>query len=101
MTCPICSRTEIPKDVGRIDTQGTRVYLNGKINDIGFSKRPFRNYFTVTLQTDDGAKYLKFKTQEEMDKWNFKEGMEVQCEGCLHKSSEKDVVLDITSVKLL
>ncbi len=38
MTYPICSRIEIPKGVGRIDTQGTRVYLNVKINGLYMTK---------------------------------------------------------------
>ncbi len=63
---------------------------------------PFRNWYTVSLYPRKGtAKYLKFKTEEEQQAWQFIPGKSYRCAGCLHVVDGNDVVFDITMVERL
>ena len=124
MACPVCSGERIPQDCSVIEKQGKRVIIRGQVYAIidddklaRFNKeiknrtfeigerfkstyRPFAEYRTVTLQPRKGKrKYLKFKTQEELNRWPFEEGERFIVQGCLHIADEKELVFDVTQVE--
>jgi hypothetical protein len=45
------------------------------------------------------VKYLKFRTQEELEKWPFEKDGTFIVQGCLHIADGKELVFDITSVE--
>ena len=100
MPCPIDS--DIPNDASVIGKQHKEVILIGVIRAVGLKTRPYKNYHTVTLYPDRGTvKYLKFRSEDELKKWDFTSGKRMKCEGCLHEIDNKDVVFDITNVEFL
>jgi len=109
MGCPICEGSPLPDDVYVAEKLGKRVILQGCIRDIYNPKdnrcSPFSNYFTVSLSPKKGrVKHLKFRTQDELNKWGFSKGEKgkwIRCEGCLHKVNDKEIVFDITKVEFL
>lgn len=103
MSCPICSGNDLPLDADVIEKNGSRVYVQGTIKQVkSRHTRPYKNYFTISLQPDkDSVKHLKFNSEEEMKKLNFTLSNRYRCEGCLHRIDNKDVVLDITNVEFL
>src|SRR4030042_993993 len=106
MTCPICSVSRLPNDVSMVEKRGKRVILQGEIHAIVAPGQahypPFANYFTVSLYPGKfrkgRVKYLKFKTQDEVDKWGFAAGRLIRCDGCLHETDGQEVVFDVTGV---
>lgn len=124
MSCPVCKGDQIPKDCSAIEKLGKRVIIQGsvyaiiddeklarfnketksEIFEIGtrFSStyKPFAEYRTVTLKLYKGKRrYLKFKTQEELDRWPFEEGKNFTVHGCLRLADGKELVFDITQVE--
>ena len=96
MACPVCKGERIPQDCSVIDEHGKREIIQGRVYAIidddklmkfnketksetfeagkGFisTYKPFAEYRTVTIQPRKGkVKYLKFKTQEELNHWPF------------------------------
>ena len=123
MACPVCKGERIPQDCSVIDERGKREIIQGRVYAIiddeklaRFNKetkseifeigrrfsstyRPFAEYRTVTLQPRKGkVKYLKFKTQDELNHWRFEEGKSFIAHGCLHIADGKELVFDITQV---
>ena len=124
MACPVCSGERIPQDCSIIEKRGKRVIVQGQVRAIidddkltrfnneiesgtyevgrGFKStyKPFAEYRTVTLQPRKGkTKYLKFKTQEELNRWFFEERKSFIAHGCLHIADGKGLVFDITQVE--
>ena len=61
---------------------------------------PFKNYTTVSLYPRKGkVKYLKFKTQQELERWPLEEKRSFIVRGCLHIVDGKELVFDITEVE--
>ncbi|MBI2303926.1 MAG: hypothetical protein HYU86_04160 [Chloroflexi bacterium] len=89
-----------------VEKRGRRVILQGAIyaivgpDDANYT--PFSDYFTVSLYPRKGrVKYLKFKTQSELNKWGFIRETRIRCEGCLHETDGKEIVFDVTKVEFL
>lgn len=104
MACPICSGSVDSDNFSVIEKKGRVVILQGKIVAIMNPKElnvpPFQDYFTVTLKPRRGGmKYLKFRTQDELERWSFIPDQRVRCEGCLHRVDEKDLVFDVQNVE--
>ena len=124
MTCPVCNGNPIPDDCSVIDEKGRRVVIQGEVYAIiddcklaEFNKevqsgafevgerfkstyKPFAEYRTVTLKPRKGkVKYLKFKTQEELDQWLFEEKKSYIVHGCLHIADGKELFFDVTQVE--
>ena len=103
MTCPICSGEQIPQDCSVIEERGKRVIVRGRVNAIipaNYTYSPFRNYLTVSLYPRKGrVKYLKFRTQQELDRWAFKQDASFIILGCMHIADGKEVVFDVTQVE--
>jgi hypothetical protein len=82
---------------------GKRVAVQGKIYAIipsGYTYSPFKNYFTVSLYPRRGkVKYLKFRTQQELERWSLEENQRYVTHGCMHIVDGKELVFDITQVK--
>ena len=51
------------------------------------------------LFTHAKEKYLKFKTQQEMDQWSFEKDRTFVVHGCLHFVDGKELVFNITQVE--
>ena len=108
MGCPICSGSLLSDDFSVIGKQGRRVIIQGNVNAIymnhdKFKVSPFENFFTVSISTRKGKEtiYLKFRTQDELERCGFSPNMKIRCEGCLHKVDEKEIVFDVTKVEFL
>ncbi|MBI4283903.1 MAG: hypoxanthine phosphoribosyltransferase [Chloroflexi bacterium] len=107
MSCPVCAGLRLPEDVSVVERQGIRSVLQGEVHAIqsDFSVSvftPFGDYFTVSLYPRKGrVKYLKFRTQDELNKWGFVVGTRIRCEGCLHWADGREVVFDVNKVELL
>ncbi len=104
MECPICTDSSFSDDFSMIKRHGTRVILQGEIRAIDEDHQypPFSDYFTVTLYPRKGrVKYLKFRTRDELNKWDFSEGRRIRCEGCLHEVDRKEIVFAVTNVEFL
>jgi len=103
MGCPICDGEHIPSDASIVEKQGKRVAIQGKVYAIippDYTYSPFRNYATVSLYPRKGkVKYLKFKTQQELDRWLFKKNRTFVVHGCLHFVDGKELVFNITQVE--
>ena len=103
MVCPVCSGGQIPQDCSTVEKQGRRVIVQGRVYAIipaNYTYSPFRNYLTVSLYPRKGkVKYLKFKTQEELNHWLFEEGKSFVVHGCLHIADGKELVFDVTQVE--
>lgn len=103
MGCPICDGEQIPGDASVVEKQGKRVAVQGKVYAIippDYTYSPFRNYATVSLYPRKGkVKYIKFKTQQELDRWPFEEGRTFVVHGCLHVVDRKELVFNITRVE--
>jgi len=104
MGCAICDGEQIPSDASIVEKQGKRVAVQGKVYAIippDYTYSPFRNYATVSLYPRKGkVKYLKFKTQQELDQWSFEKNKTFVVHGCLHVVDGKELVFDITQVEL-
>lgn len=103
MSCPVCAGSYLSDDVSVVEEQGKRVIIQGRVNAI-YSPylTPFSDWFTVSLYPSKGrVKYLKFRTQNELDKWKFIRDTRIKCHGCLHEADGKAVVFDITKVEFL
>jgi hypothetical protein len=103
MGCPICDGEQIPSDASSVEKQGKQVIVQGKVYAIippDYTYSPFRNYATVSLYPRKGkVKYIKFKTQQELDKWPFEVGRTLVVHGCLHVVDGKELVFNITQVE--
>ena len=103
MGCPICDGKKIPDDASLIEKHGKRVAVQGRVYAIilpGYTYSPFRNYATVSLYPRKGkVKYLKFETQQELDRWRFEENKTFIVHGCLHIVNGKELVFNITQVE--
>jgi hypothetical protein len=104
MVCPICSGELIPRDASLVEKQGRRVFVQGRVNAIippDDTYSPYSHYATVSLYPRKGqVKYLKFKSKEEIEHWPFELNVRLVVEGCLHYVDGKELVFDITSVRL-
>jgi len=97
MGCPICEGSPLPDDVDVAEKLGKRVILQGRIEGVYNSKEHNCPPFSK-------VKHLKFRTQDELNKWGFSKGEKgkwIRCEGCLHKVNDKEIVFDITKVEFL
>lgn len=106
MGCPVCTASylpDLPDDVSVVEKQVRRIILQGKIAGIfPYAISPFGDFFTVSLYPHKGrVKYLKFRTQDELDKWRLIPGKRIKREGCLHVADGKETVFDITKVEFL
>ena len=103
MGCPICDGEQIPSDASVVEKQGKRVAIQGEVYAIippGDTYTPFRNYTTVWLHPRKGkVKYIKFKTQQELDRWPFERERIFVVHGCLHVVDGKELAFDITQVE--
>ncbi|HEX74547.1 MAG TPA: ricin-type beta-trefoil lectin domain protein [Dehalococcoidia bacterium] len=107
MACPVCSGERIPQDCSVIEKRGKRVIVQGRVYAIidteGLTKAnysPFAKYLTVSLYPRKGrVKYLKFKTQQELDRWSFEKDNSFIVHGCLHVADGKELVFDVTQVE--
>ena len=107
MSCPICCGDQIPGDASEIEMPGKRVILQGKVYAIipaGYTYSPYKDYATVSLypltrNAKWKVKYLKFKTDDELKKWAFKENVKFIVDGCMHIVDGKDLVFNITSAE--
>jgi hypothetical protein len=111
MSCPVCTGEKISQDCSVIDERGRRVIIKGKVNAVidseCFTKAiysPFADYLTVALYPNpwrkgDKVKYLKFKTQQELDRWSFERDQNVIVHGCLHIADGKHLIFDVNSVE--
>ena len=103
MGCPICCGDLIPTDASIVEEKGKRVAVQGKVYAIirpNYTYSPFKNYGTVSLRPRKGkTKYLKFKTQQELERWRFEENRSFIVYGCLHIVDGKELVFDITKVE--
>ncbi len=106
MGCPICSGSLLSDNFSVIERQGRKVIIQGIIRAIMSPDEshvpPFSDLFTVTIYPSKGkVKYLKFRTREELERWGFIPEKRIRCEGCLHKTDEKEIVFDVTTVEFL
>jgi len=109
MGCPICSGSLLSDDFSVIEKQGRRVIIQGNVYAIMNPDEktrvpPFSDFFTVSIyprKKGSGVKYLKFRTQDELEEWGFIPNRKIRCEGCLHKVDEKEIVFDVTKVEFL
>lgn len=104
MECPICTGSSFSDDFSVIKMPGTKVIIQGVIRAIDGNHQypPFADCFTVSIYPRKGrVKYLKFRTQDELNKWNFSEGDRIRCEGCLHEVDRKEIVFGVTKVEFL
>ena len=98
MSCPVCTGSYLPNDVSVVEKRGRRVILQGVVYAIVSPNEahypPFSDCFTVSLYPRRGrVKYLKFRTQDELKKWQFMQGMRIRREGCLHEADGKRLCL--------
>jgi hypothetical protein len=107
MACPIGSEP-IPKDCDLIEKKHTVVIIRGDVYAIIAPKEayypPYSDYFTVSIYPRKGrVKYLKFKTQEECDRWSFEVGENYSIEGCLHLAGGRtlgtELLFNVTKVE--
>ncbi len=106
-SCPVCGGERIPNDCSVIEERDKRVILKGRVYAIidmaGLSQAnysPFANYLTVSLYPRKGrVKYLKFRTQQELDRWPFEQGASFIVHGCLHVADEKQLVFNVMQVE--
>lgn len=103
MACPVCSGEQIPSDASVVEKRGKRVILRGKVYAIiapNYTYSPYKKYATVSLYPrKEKVKYLKFKTQQELELWPFEENENFIVHGCLHVADGKELVFDITLVE--
>ena len=107
MACPVCKGERIPQDCSVIDERGKREIIQGRVYAIisedklaSVNYSPFATCLTVSLYPRKGkVKYLKFKTQEELNHWSFEEGESFTVHGCSHIADGKELVFDITQVE--
>jgi tricorn protease-like protein len=88
------------------DMRGRIVLLQGQVNAVVATDQayypPYSEFCTVPLKTrgHPSTRYLKFQTQQEMERWGMKEGDKIQCEGCYHEVDSKSLVFDIRNVEI-
>ncbi|MEA1895183.1 MAG: hypothetical protein U9N36_08295 [Euryarchaeota archaeon] len=106
--CPICTGSDLSDDFNVIERHGTKVIIQGKIqaivdaDDPRYRYSPFSDYSTVSLRPSKGKmKYLKFRTRNRLENWDFIEEERIRCEGCLHEMDGKEIAFDITKVGFL
>ncbi len=107
MTCPICSGERLPKDCSIAEERAKRVMVQGEVYAIiptNYTYSPFASYLTISLyprpwRKGDKVKYLKFKTQQELDRWPFEEKRSFIVHGCLHIADGKHLIFDVTQVE--
>jgi len=103
MGCPICCGDLVPSDASIVEEKGKRVAVQGKVYAIiplNHTYSPFKNYGTVSLYPRKGkVRYLKFKTQQELERWPLEEKRSFIVYGCLHIVDGKELVFDITKVE--
>ncbi len=105
MACPVCSGERIPSDASVVEKCGRRVSLQGKVYAIipaGYTYSPYEDHATVSLCPLKGkvkVKYLKFRTQQELEQWPFEKDGNFVIHGCLHIADNKELVFDITWVE--
>jgi hypothetical protein len=103
MGCPICDKEPLPPDVSVAEKKGKHVEVSGRVYAIippDYTYSPFRNFATVSLYPRRGkVKYLKFRTQQELDRWHFEEKKRYAAHGCFHIVDGKELVFDITEVE--
>ena len=101
--CPICGKDRLPEDASVATTQGTRVVVQGRIYAVIRPEEavysPYKHYCTVSLRPRRGSlKYLKFRSPQEMDRWDFNRDDKVEVKGCFHVVDGKELVFDINNV---
>jgi len=105
MSCPICTGSYLFDDFSKAEKRGKKVILQGDIYAIYAPDKhrcsPFSDYFTVSLRLRKCTVHLKFRTQDELNKWGLIKGERIRCEGCLHEADGKEIVFDITKVEFL
>lgn len=77
MECPICTGSSFSDDFSVIKMPGTKVIIQGVIRAIDGDHQysPFSDCFTVSIYSRKGrVKYLKFRTQDELNECDFSEG---------------------------
>ena len=103
MGCPICCGEQIPSDASVVEKQGKRVAVQGKVYAIispDYTYSPFSKYATVSLYPRKGkVKYIKFKTQQQLDHWPFEREKTFVVHGCLHVVDGKELVFNVTWVE--
>lgn len=103
MTCPVCKGEHIPADASVVEKQGKRVILRGRVNAIipsDYTYSPYREFATVSLYPRKGrVKYLKFRTEQEQQRWPFEKDGVFIVDGCMHVADQKELIFDITSVE--
>ncbi len=77
--------------------------MSGRINAIyhlpEHNVTPYADYHTATLyDRKRRVKYLKFRSEHELDRHGIRKGDKVQREGCLHIVNGKKLVFDIRNV---
>jgi hypothetical protein len=106
--CPICLREPMPHDVKMVNRDFENVTIRGKVYAIIDTEKennawPWSSYYTVDFYPyKTRVKYIKFKTLEELQKWDFEIGQWYVVDGHMHQvlfgKSYKDVVFDIKNV---
>ena len=106
MGCPICSGSLLSDNFSVIEKLGRRVIIQGNVHAImnpdKFNVSPFSDFLTVSIYPHKGrVKYLKFRTQDELERCGFSPNMKIRCEGCLHTIDDKEIVFDVTKLEFL
>ena len=105
MGCPLCLGDILPPDTNRVEKNGKRVLVQGKVYAIipaNYTYSPYANYATVSLYPRKGpVKYLKFKTNGELERWHFERDKSYVVDGCFHIVNGKELIFDISSVRLI
>jgi len=107
MECPICAGEALPYDCSVVDKAGKKVAVQGRVYAIIDAEgikhanySPYSEYLTVSLYPRKGkVKYLKFETQEELEKWGFGHNVRYVVHGCMHIVDGKELVFGITKVQ--
>ena len=104
--CPICAGQRLPEDTSVAEKKRNRVLLQGRIYAVippGYTYSPFAHYATASLYPyprKSRVKYLKFRLQQETDRWGIKSNDRVQVEGCLHIVDGKELIFDISNIEI-
>jgi len=85
--------------------EGKRVALQGTVYAVipaHYTYSPFKDYFTVSLYPKKGrVKYLKFRSQDELERWSFEPKSSYIVYGCMHNADGKELLFAITRADLV
>ena len=105
MVCPICIGERIPSDTSVVETRGKRVVVQGRVHAIiqpHYTYSPYKDFATVSLYPRKGkVKYLKFRTERELERWPFAREETFVVGGCLHIVDDKELIFDVTSAEVV